>query len=343
MLTSNHLLVVQLALESRVFHTAMPVLDKPVLYFPGTSSLPKPKHLCNLELPPNSFITPTSGLTQRMQHQDVLEYFLYSGMIYMAVENWESALDSLESAVTYPTKENSAVSKIMVEAYKKWILVGLLLKGKALQLPSSTSSAAAKAFHVLGKPYEAVAQMFEQATAGRLKSEIDVGKTIWQNDCNTGLMQHVILAYQEFQIRNLANVYSKISMPEVTSQTQSAETGKSLPSVGEAEQLVQNMIANGTLHAALSHPPNGSSILTFSSTGPILSEKEVKAEMVAATARIQILNKEINRTDRMLTHEKEYIKHAQKLRKGKNGMQSHIVDLEMDWNAEDEQLMGDMY
>ena len=74
--------------------------------------------------------------------------------------------------------------------------LGVLLEGKALPLPKTTSNAAAKSFHVIAKPYESLAQIFETATASRLKSEFEVGTQLWLNDCNKGLVQQVIAAFK---------------------------------------------------------------------------------------------------------------------------------------------------
>lgn len=48
-------------------------------------------------------------------------------MIYMGLKAWERALSFLEIVITSPAPH--AVSMIQVEAYKKWVLVSLLLKG----------------------------------------------------------------------------------------------------------------------------------------------------------------------------------------------------------------------
>jgi COP9 signalosome complex subunit 3 len=341
--TQLHLLLVKLALESRAYNAVVPVLDKFILYFPGSISQTKPKFLCDLSLSPTAFITSTSGLAStKFIYQEVLEYFLCSGMVYIGLRNWESALECLENAVTYPAKDG-AVSKIMVEAYKKWIIVGLLLEGKQLSLPRSISSGSAKLYHTLAKPYESVAQLFESATASRLKAEVDAGARIWREDFNTGLLLQVLAAYQKFQIRNLANIYSKISIPEVVNQTMSAETGNKLTSARAAETLIKSMIADGTLNATMSNSPNSPAVLTFKSDGPILSETQIQRELAASTERIQALTQEIKQTDRMLTHDKEYIKYAQKQKKNAKNSQADqgIAGAEMDWNSmEDEDIMG---
>jgi len=321
---------------------ALPVLDKFVLYFSGNPKNQKPKCLSDINLSPSSYVTPELNQTLKLKSSDVLSYFLWSGLVNIALKRWERALDCLESALTYPIKDG-AVSLIMVEAYKKWVLVGLLLEGKSLPLPKSVHGQASRAFHTIGKPYDTLAQIFESGTAARLKSEADFGDKLWESDYNTGLVLHVLAAYQKFQIRNLGNIYSKISMQEVHNQTMSAESGKHLPSVQAVESLVREMISDGLLHASLSQPTTGPAVLTFSPTGPSLPEDQMQQALAEATIRIQSLARDIRQTDRMLTHDKEYIKHAQKLKKNaKNGSvgDQGIAGTDMDWNGEEEELMA---
>ncbi|KAG7205429.1 hypothetical protein KM043_007422 [Ampulex compressa] len=61
-----------------------------------------------------------------------LLYYYYGGMIYTAVKNYERALYFFEVCVTTPAM---AVSYIMLGAYKKYILVSLILHGKVQNLP----------------------------------------------------------------------------------------------------------------------------------------------------------------------------------------------------------------
>jgi len=343
MLTAKHLVLVKLALHSRNLAPSTAVLDKPILYFPGAQKPPKSKLLCTMTNPPSTYITPEAGFTRKLKYQEVLEYFLCRGMIYIGLRQWKKALQSLEDAVTFPTKEG-AVSKIMIDAYKKWVLVGLLLEGKPLTLPKITNSNAAKTFHIIARPYESVAQIFETGTAARLKAEIDAGNSVWHNDCNMGLILHVLAAYQKNQIRCLANVYTKMSIQEVHNNTTSAETGARLPNVQATETLVRSMISDGTLHATLNNQ-----VLSFSATGPVLSEAQFQSELAASTVQVKALTDEIKNTDHMLTHEKDYIAWCKKqmkrqlLNKGlPSAVDMGIAGTGMDWedNGDDEDLMA---
>lgn len=344
MLTTSHLYLVKMALESEAYADVAPLLEKPTLYFP-TSSQNKPKFPCDLSLSPATYICKQLNLTGMLKYYDILEYFLYSGIVFMGLGRWEEASECLESAVTFPAKDGS-VSKIMVEAYKKWVLVGLLTQGTLRSLPNTTSGGASRSYHVLAKPYESLAQIFENGSASRLKSEAEFGQTIWLKDANLGLVMHVLAAYQKWQIRNLAKVYSKISIQEVHNQTTSAETGAKLPSQQATETLVQAMIQNGELHATLDTVTNQPvSVLTFSPGGLALSEAQVQKELAASTLRIHALTKEIKETDKKLIHDKEYINFLKKQKKhAKNGtaMDLTLAPHEMDWHdpIEDEDIMS---
>ena len=325
-------------MESRVYSLGGPVLDRPILYFPGLTHQSKPKYLCSRNLSGPSYITPESGLTEKLKYHDVLEYFLLSGTIYIALHEWEKALDSLENAVTYPGKEN-AVSKMMVDAYKKWTLVNVLLYGKAGSLPGTTNGNAAKSYHTIAKPYDIVASLFESASASRLQAEVNVGHDIWKDDGNLGLMLFVLASYQKFQIRRLANVYRTISISEITQITVSAETGNKLPSDQATETLIRQMIADGDLDATVSHPSNSQAVLSFNPTGPVLSESDVQLRLASSLERIKSIATDIKSIDRRLTYDKDYLKWAHKQKKlDRSGLGDGE---EAPWNpVEDEDLMS---
>lgn len=56
-------------------------------------------------------------------------------MIYIGLKDWERALLFLEIVIISPA--TLTTSMIQVEAYKKWVLVSLLLKGQVSALPLS--------------------------------------------------------------------------------------------------------------------------------------------------------------------------------------------------------------
>lgn len=310
-LTSAHIILAKTALESQLPSLARPVVDQPILYFPDEASI-KNVYLCSSELAPYQFITAASGLTDRLNYQDVLGYFLVIATIYIALHDWERASEALECAIVYPVKDN-VCSKITLEAYKKWIIVHVIYTGRAGRAPSTISGHVTKQLQLIAKPYQVVANLYESASASRLKDEVAAGSQYWINDNNMGLMHLLLSSYQKSQIRNLANVYRTVSITEVTRLTTSAETGESLPHDQATEALIRNLISTGTLHATLH--TGSPSILTFASSEPILSEEEVKSQLSASMVRLKTMVKEIRTTDHSLTHHHEYLKWASKQRK----------------------------
>ncbi|POS87436.1 hypothetical protein EPUL_000243 [Erysiphe pulchra] len=344
-LTSNHLQFVRLVMESQNYNAMTPLLDKFILHVPDSNKIPDQKHLCAMSLSPSTYITPSSGLTKKLNYLEILEYFIFCGMACLGTRKWRSALRHFECAITYPVRD--AVSKPMVEAYKKWVLTGVILHGKLLVLPKITSSIAAKAYHTLARPYENLARTFENDTASKLKSEAKLGEQLWATDCNSGIVNEVLASYQKFQILYLANIYCKLSLPEIHSQTTCARPCSENLSVIDTERLVLSMISQGELSATMSTISPNYSILTFSLNGPALSEQQVQQELAATKSRIQYISREIKLTDRNLTHNKDYIKFLQKQKK-KNKQddsdnENQAAGNALNWNdidELDEDIMG---
>lgn len=129
--TTSHLIFARLCLEAREFYSALPVLDKDIYHFPLSSDKGgihiNPRFLCSHHEPHSTFITNASGLSEKLDHRDHLQYFLFGAMIYIGLKDWERALLFLEVVIISPA--TIMTSMIQVEAYKKWVLVSLLLKG----------------------------------------------------------------------------------------------------------------------------------------------------------------------------------------------------------------------
>lgn len=128
--TSTHLLLVRLCLQAKAYSCALPVLNKQICHFPISRGRPSSDSsvLCADNGLGVSFMTEASGVSSKLSYRDYLQYFLYGGMVYMALKEWRNALHFLGIVISTPG--TSSVSLIMVEAYKKWVLVGLLENGR---------------------------------------------------------------------------------------------------------------------------------------------------------------------------------------------------------------------
>ncbi|KAI1851004.1 hypothetical protein JX266_003669 [Neoarthrinium moseri] len=339
MLTSTHINLVKLAYTTDNIEPALPVIDNSIVFYPGMANHKTPDLLCDLTLSPPSFISKDSGLTSLLKAPAILEYDLLCGMMYCARRDWAKAVAAFERVISYPTRD-MGTSKIMADAYKKWVLVSLLHAGKYTALPSYTGAGAVKAYGAIGKLYKDVATIFETENAADLKAEVDEHTKEWLDDGNTGLIGEVLSAYQQWQIVNLRRVYSKISIPEIRQLTKCAQIGDVLTKDEDVETLIQNMIISGTLSGVIEKNDNGVSFLTFLSSSATLPEVDFAREIANTATRLKALQPVFKATTERLGTTKEYIKHLVKEQR-RAGDKDGDITMGFGADIEDEDLMGE--
>ena len=131
--TSSHILYIRLCADARALRAALPILDKPILSFPAQpAKAVEEQPLCADHLTSSGYITENSGLSLAITRDDVQEYYILGANIYIALQQWRNALTFLEHVLVTPT-QNVATGP-MVEAYRKWMLVALLIEGKVINI-----------------------------------------------------------------------------------------------------------------------------------------------------------------------------------------------------------------
>ncbi|KAM7217848.1 COP9 signalosome complex subunit 3 [Rhypophila decipiens] len=339
-LTSHHLPLVTLAYNSDNIDAVLALIEKTIVFYPGIN-LTESRPLSDLRLPPVAYMTPESGLTARINTTTVLKYDLLVGMCFMAKRRWQEAFEALERVVTYPTKE-SGCSKIMVEAHNKWLLVGLLLNGKIPTLPSTTAQGVKKSYETLSKPYLSICEAFVKDSAEGLKSEFEtLGNQFWSQDGNLGLIRFVLSHYQRWQILNLREVYSKISLEQIRTTTQSAETGAPLSSDAEVEALIQGMIDEGMLNGVIEKPLEDGkpAHVVFLTSTEDLSEAEFAKKMLQSARRIKDLGPIIKATNERLATSQDYLRFIIREQKKDQGAGGRGAAHPYELQVEDEDLM----
>jgi COP9 signalosome complex subunit 3 len=193
--TTNHHLLITLCLEARSYRAALAVLDNDILEFPPSLPVQSPHIIpSSMNRTSSAYITTSSGISGIINYQHHLEYHLYGGMIYMALGKWARALEFLSYVITAPSA--NSISLIMVEAYRKWLLVGLLHAGKVsvsptssmvplltvskmLRLSPTVSASATRIYHASSRAYEGVCEIFQGGNIHKLQAEIEAGASIW--------------------------------------------------------------------------------------------------------------------------------------------------------------------
>uniref|UniRef100_A0AAY4DDM7 COP9 signalosome complex subunit 3 n=1 Tax=Denticeps clupeoides TaxID=299321 RepID=A0AAY4DDM7_9TELE len=214
-LTSVHADLCQLCLLAKCFKPAVPFLDLDMMDICKENGAYDAKHfLC---------------------------YYYYGGMIYTGLKNFERALYFYEQAITTPAM---AVSHIMLEAYKKYILVSLILHGKVQQLPKYTSQIVGRFIKPLSNAYHELAQVYATNNPAELRSLVNKHSEAFARDNNTGLVKQCLSSLYKKNIQRLTKTFLTLSLQDMASRVQ-------LSGPQEAEKYVLHMIEDGEIYASI--------------------------------------------------------------------------------------------
>lgn len=170
-----------------------------------------------------------------------LLYYYYGGMIYAAVKNYERALYMFEVVISTPAM---AVSHIMLEAYKKYILISLILHGKVLPIPRYVSQVVGRFIKPLSQAYHELANVYATNSTEELRQIVTKYAETFTRDDNMGLAKQVVASLYKKNIQRLTKTFLTLSLSDVASRVQ-------LNGPAEAEKYVLHMIEDGEIFAAI--------------------------------------------------------------------------------------------
>ncbi|KAK2568751.1 COP9 signalosome complex subunit 3 [Acropora cervicornis] len=162
----------------------------------------------------------------------LLGYCYYGGMIYTALKKFENALYFYEVAVTCPAVD---VSHIMLEAYKKFILVSLVLHGKIIDLPKYTSHVVMRFLKPLSTSYHELAESYSSNNPNQVRTVATKNEEAFRTDNNIGLVKQVVSSLYKKNILRLTKTFLTLSLSDMANRVQ-------LSSPREAEQYILNMM-----------------------------------------------------------------------------------------------------
>ena len=131
--TSIHLLFVQLCCEIRSYAAAEPILDNYIHAIPQKIpnvvrdgleySVP-----CADVASSGEYIHQNSGHSDKVSVSEIQEYYVLGAQAYLGIRQFKKAQQFLEHVLVMPTANTA--NGLMLEAYKKWVLVSCLVEGK---------------------------------------------------------------------------------------------------------------------------------------------------------------------------------------------------------------------
>ncbi|OQD79580.1 hypothetical protein PENANT_c048G11375 [Penicillium antarcticum] len=262
-----------------------------------------------------------------------------AGMVYMALKDWRKALHFLGVVVSTPVA--SSVSLVMVEAYKKWVLVGLLEHGRLYPPPTITTPHVMKIYQSMARPYVILAHAFERGDIRRLRAEVDSAKDIWENDNNTGLVSQVVNSFYRQAIIKLGKTFAALTVADLAKQVFPLPVHEEI-----AESVIVSLVLSGALDATLLQTQDQavSSMLRFSTTSSftrLSHEMHIQSQLQKERFIMEALVGNLRESNQTLGLSDECV---DSVHKGQAWSGSEVnpilgeeVGLEMD-----EDLMGDM-
>lgn len=345
-LTPAHYSFIRLCIGARAFAEGADILNKPITSLPfdtDKATLPRSyKYLCSYQESSATYLTYHNGLNVKWSYRQYLEYFLMGAIIYMALRQFAKAKFYLEVVLSTPTIGPTSTSMVQVEAYKKWVLVSLLLKGRSSPLPRGIPAGTIKNIRALSKAYDCLVDAFKNNSLSHFRAELEYGTKVWQDDCNWGLVIDLFHAFRKFQVQQLGNTFAALPIAEVA-----ARTSPNPIDLTETTNYITRLIANGDLNATLStSPSNGEPTLRFlgSATRSSKTEAQIAQSLSYQREELQALLRAINNNDHRLEISKEYIDMLKKLKKGKDagvqGIEVRSAAAAFE-DVDDEEMMGD--
>lgn len=176
-----------------------------------------------------------------LQARDFVLYFYYGGMLLAALKQFKAALDMFHLAFTMPCQ---SLNEIVVECYKKYVLVSLIAHGEVLSLPKYTLNLVQRLGKTCCADYHDLAHTVSNGKAGEVAAWVDKHREALRKDGNLGLAKQVLAAGYRRSILALTQTFVTLSLADIAEQV-------ALPDPNTVKAQILAMIDEGELVATM--------------------------------------------------------------------------------------------
>ena len=215
-LTSVHSDLLKLSLSSKNFGPALKLMSNEILDIKKTSN-------------------------SNFDAKYYLSYFYYCGCISAGLKDFEDSLFYFEQVLNVPA---TALSQIMIDSYKKYVLISLIYRGKILALPKYVSRKVFNQIKPMCSVYHELASAFVDYELEKFNNLCQKYHDIFERDKNYGLIKQLQTAFFKLNIQKLTKTFITLSLNDIVSKA-------SLSSVTHAQTLILNMIRDGEIFATI--------------------------------------------------------------------------------------------
>ncbi|KAI4942033.1 hypothetical protein J4E91_010420 [Alternaria rosae] len=343
--TSVHLSFIRLCMETRSYAAAEPILDNYIHSIPQKIANVVRDGLeysvpCADVASSGEYIHQNSGHSDKVSLTDIEEYYVLGAQAYLGLRQFKKAQQFLEHVLVIPTAKTA--NGLMLEAYKKWVLVSCLVEGKVGTCLRTSNGSAIKDVKAASKAYEALADAYEELdNMSKLKAQVQAGSEVWAEDGNAGLVNELISSQTRAYVSRLSRTYSAIPVSNIAHHLGAP--------ADEIARYIDTLIKDGHLNARLEETDkaNAGIVLRFfldPTQGPLAkSEKQQQQALFEQTRRTNILADQVKDADYRMTLTKEYVENQKRLNKRQTN-NGDAMDTAWDDGLEaEEDMMTDLH
>lgn len=177
-----------------------------------------------------------TDISRECGHFDVkyfLLYYYYGGVIYTIQKKFDRALYFFEACLI---THSLAISHIMQAAYKKYVLVSLILHGKVTSLPRYMTPLVARAIRPECPQYKELVHAYSTNSPEELTKVISSHANVFRADQNEGLVKQVLQSLHKKNIQRLTRTFLTLSLSDVATRVH-------LTGAKDAEHRVVRMVS----------------------------------------------------------------------------------------------------
>jgi COP9 signalosome complex subunit 3 len=272
-LTPIHADFVQACLCAKNYKAALPVLEDELF-----------------DLDPSA-----TGISPR----EVMRYYYYGGMIYSGLKEYRKALEFFKMVFTMPAMTLSA---IMVEAYKKYVLVSLLVHGQLVPMPKHTSSVVQRSLKTLCSQYSEIGTAYSTNSTDEVHKVATTHSGLFDKDKNFGLVKQVIQSLYRRNIQRATQTYLTISLADIAETVKLSNPPQ--PPSKEAEKRIVRMIESGEVFAQISH---ATGMVSFQEAPERYDTNRTVAQLDVNIHKLMSLGAKLRRADEAIAVSTAYL------------------------------------
>ncbi|CAI8594015.1 unnamed protein product [Vicia faba] len=228
--------------------------------------------------------------------RDLYLYCYYGGMICIGQKRFQKALDLLHNVVTAPM---TMMNAIIIEAYKKYILVSLIRHGQfSTSLPKYCSQLAQRNLKVFCQsPYMEIAHAYSTGKVADLEAFLNAHADKFESENNLGLAKQVVSSMYKRNIQRLTQTYLTLSLEDIANTVH-------LNSAKEAEMHVLQMIQDGDIYATINQKDG---MVRFLEDPEQYKTCEMIEHIDSSIQRIMALSRKLTKSDEQIACDQLYL------------------------------------